>query len=349
MKLTVSELAALIGGQLANGVDGSGEITGAAALGEAVPGDVTFFTNAKYLPALRACSATAVLVAVDFVETVPPVCIRCADPGAAFALFLSKIAPAPVVFASGVHPTAVVAPGAKLGEGVSIQPYAVIEDGAEIGAHTVIGAQSYIGHGAKIGANSFLHPRVTVGERCLVGHRVILHSGVVLGSDGFGYELQGGKHVKVPQTGIVQVDDDVEIGANSCIDRARFGRTWIQEGTKIDNLVQVGHNVVVGKHSVLCGQVGISGSTRLGNYVTAAGQVGIAGHLEIGDQAVLAAQAGVTKSLPGKEIYMGYPALPAKDFKEINARVRNLERMRRRLANMEQILSARIKSLPGES
>jgi UDP-3-O-[3-hydroxymyristoyl] glucosamine N-acyltransferase len=232
---------------------------------------------------------------------------------------------------------------------VSNQPYAVIEEGAEIGSGTVIGAQCYIGHRARVGEDCLLHARVTVGERCLVGNRVIIHSGAVLGSDGFGYEFQGAQHVKVPQTGIVQVDDDVEIGANSCLDRARFGRTWVQAGTKIDNLVQIGHNVVVGRHSILCGQAGISGSTRIGDFVTIAGQVGIAGHLEVGDHVILAAQAGVTKSLPAKDIYMGYPARPAREFREQNARVRNLERLRRRLAEVEQILSAKMKSLPPET
>ncbi len=344
--MTVSELAALIGGQLAVGTDGSAPITGAAALAEAEPGDITFFANVAYLPALRKCRATAVLVPADFAEAVTPIAITCADPAAAFAQFLAKVAPPPVVFAPGIHPTAIIGEGVKLGEGVSIQPYVVIEEGAEIGDGTLLGAQCYIGHRAQIGTQCQLHARVTVGERCVVGNRVILHGGVVLGTDGFGYEFQDGKHVKVPQTGIVQVDDDVEIGANTCIDRARFGRTWIQAGTKIDNLVQVGHNVVVGKHSILCGQVGISGSTRLGNFVTVAGQVGIAGHLEIGDKATLAAQAGVTKSLPGNEIYMGYPAQPAKEFREQNARIRNLERLRRRVAELEQILSAQMKSLP---
>jgi len=349
VEITVSELATMIGGQLAVGADASAAITGAAALVEAGPGDITFFANAAYLPALRKCRATAVLVPADFAEAIGPIAIHCADPAAAFSQFLAKVAPPPVIFAPGVHPTAIIGAGVKLGEGVSIQPYAVIEEGAEIGAGTVIGAHGYIGHRARVGASCLFYARVTVGERCLVGNRVILHSGAVLGTDGFGYELQGGKHVKVPQTGIVQVDDDVEVGANTCIDRARFGRTWIQAGTKIDNLVQIGHNVVVGKHSILCGQAGISGSTRLGQYVTLAGQVGVAGHLEIGDKVILAAQAGVTKSLPGKEVYMGYPAQPAKEFREQNARVRNLERLRRRVAELEQILSAKMKSLPPET
>jgi UDP-3-O-[3-hydroxymyristoyl] glucosamine N-acyltransferase len=349
VEITVSELAALVGGQLALGADGSAKITGAAALAEAAPGDVTFFANPKYLPDLRVSKATAALVPLDFSEAVGAICIRCEKPGEAFALFLAKIAPPPVVFAPGIHPSAVVGRDVKMGEGVSIQAHVVIEDGARIGDRTVVRALCYIGHGATVGADCHLHARVTVEERCVVGNRVIIHSGAVLGADGFGYEFKGGKHAKVPQTGIVQVDDDVEIGANSCIDRARFGRTWIKAGTKIDNLVQVGHNVVVGTHNLLCGQVGISGSTRLGDYVTLAGQVGVAGHIDIGDQATVAAQGGVTKSLKGKQIYMGYPAAPAKEFREQNARIRNLERLRRRVAALEQILSAEGKSLSPEA
>jgi UDP-3-O-[3-hydroxymyristoyl] glucosamine N-acyltransferase len=348
VEITVTELAALVGGQLFSGADGTARITGVAGLTEAVPGDLTFCTNAKYYPALRTSKATAAFVPMDCPESATVICIRCENPAAAFAAFLSRIAPPPVVFPPGVHPTAVIGRDVKLGEGVSIQPYVVIEDGVQIGDRTVIGAHGYVGHSAKIGADCHFKARVTVGERCVLGNRVLLHSGVVLGADGFGYEFRDGKHVKVPQTGIVQVDDDVEIGANSCVDRARFGKTWIQAGTKIDNVVQVGHNVVVGKHSILCAHVGIAGSVKIGNYVTLAGQAGVAGHLQIGDQVVVAGGAGVTKSLPANEMYMGYPAVPAKEFREHNARVRNLERLRRRVAALEQILSAQMKSLPPE-
>lgn len=348
MEITVTELAALVGGQLFSGADGATKITGVAGLTEAVSGDLTFCTNAKYYPALRTTKATAAFVPMDCPESASVICIRCENPAGAFATFLKKIAPPPVVFAPGVHPTAVIGRDVKLGEGVSIQPYVVIEDGAEIGARTIIGAHCYIGHQVKIGVDCQLRPRVSIWERCRLGNRIILHSGVVLGADGFGYELQGGKYVKVPQTGIVQIDDDVEVGANSCIDRARFGRTWIQEGTKIDNQVQVGHNVVVGKHTILCAGVGIAGSVKIGNYVTLAGQVGVTGHIQIGDQVICAGRAGVTKSLPAKEMYMGYPAVPAKEFREHNARVRNLERLRRRVTALEQVLSAQMKSLPPE-
>src|SRR4029079_11732420 len=151
---------------------------------------------------------------------------------------------------------------------------------------------------------------VVIGERCVVGNRVIMHAGVVIGSDGFGFEFKDGRHVKIPQTGIVQIDDDVEIGANTTVDRARFGRTWIKEGTKIDNLVQIAHNVTIGRHCILCGQVGIAGSTTIGDYVTLGGQVGVTGHIEIGDRASVGAQSGVSKDTPGGAVYYGTPALP---------------------------------------
>ena len=337
MEITVTELAALVGGQLASGADGTVKISGAASLAEAVPGEVTFFGNPKYLPQLRASKASAALVPLAFAGDVPALCIRCENPTLAFSIAVEKFAPPPVRFAPGVHPTAVVAPGVKLGAGVSIQPYAVVEEGASIGAGTVIGAHSYVGHAASIGGDCHIHPRVTVGFRCRVGSRVILHSGVVLGSDGFGFEFQDGRHVKIPQLGIVQVDDDVEIGANSTVDRARFGRTWIGAGTKIDNLVQIAHNVVIGKHCILCSMVGVSGSTKIGDSVTLAGQVGTVGHVEIGDGVTVGAQSGVSKNLPAKQTYMGYPAVPAREWKEQVAQVHSLHRLRARVARLEQL------------
>ena len=346
--MTVSELAALVGGQLASGADGSAKISGAAALAEALPGEVTFFGNPKYLLKLRASRATVALVPLAFAEEVPAACIRCENPTLAFSKVIEKFAPPPVHFAPGVHPTAVVAPGVRLGAGVSIQPHAVIEAGASVGDGTVVGAHSYIGHEAQIGGGCLIHPRVMIGFRCKIGSRVILHSGAVLGGDGFGFELQDGRHVKIPQIGIVQVDDDVEIGANSTVDRARFGRTWIGEGTKIDNLVQIGHNVVIGKHCILCAFVGVSGSTKIGDYVTLAGQVGTVGHVEIGDGVIVGAQAGVSKTLAVKQIYMGSPAVPAREWKEQVAQIHSLHKLRARVARLEQLLGELEKSIQPE-
>ena len=348
-QFTVQELAALVGGQFVFGADVTKAITGGAAIADAGEGDVTFLGNAKYLAQLKTSRATAALVPLDFTETIPPLAVRVENPSLAFAQLLEKFAPEPVCFSPGVHPTAVIGRSVVLGENVSVQPFVVIEDGAHIGAGTLLGAHSYIGHAASVGAGCQLAPRVTVGARCVLGSRVIIHSGAVLGSDGFGFEFSDGRHVKIPQTGIVQIDDDVEIGANVTIDRARFGRTWIQEGTKIDNLVQIAHNVVIGRHCLIVSQAGISGSTRLGNYVTLAGQVGVVGHIEIGDETIVAAQSGVSKSLGPKQVVFGYPAMPLREAKEQLARIGRLPKLYERVKRLEQIAGAPPESLPRES
>lgn len=336
--LSLQELAALVGGQLFFGGDAPSQlrIHGVASVAEAAPNEVTFLGNLKYLPALRRSQAAAVLVSEDFKEQVTPVLIRVPNPSLAFAQLVAHFAPSPVAFAPGIHTTAIVSEGVELGCNVSIQPYAVLEPGCSVGEGSVIGAHCYVGHGAKIGKECLLHSRVTVSSRCIVGNRVILHSGVVLGSDGFGFETVKGQHVKIPQVGIVQVDDDVEIGANTTVDRARFGRTWIGAGTKIDNLVQIAHNVVIGKHCLIVAQVGISGSTRLGDYVTLAGQVGVAGHLEIGDHVVVSAQSGISKTLDSNEMYMGSPAVPAGEYREQVAHLRRLHKLAERVQKLEK-------------
>ena len=336
--IALQELAALVGGQLSFGGNVSLRISGVASIAEAAADEVTFLGNAKYLPGLRLSKAAAALVSEDFAEEVPPLLIRVANPSLAFARLVEFFAPKPPAFLPGVHPSAVLGEGVRIGEGASVQPFAVLEPGVVVGAGSVVGAHCYLGHESKIGEHCLLHPRVTVAARCVVGSRVILHSGVVLGSDGFGFEWTNGRHVKIPQVGIVQVDDDVEIGANTTVDRARFGRTWIQEGCKIDNLVQIAHNVVVGRHTLLVAQAGISGSTHLGERVTLAGQVGVAGHLQIGDGVVVSAQSGVSKNLPGAALYMGSPAQPAAEFREQVAMVRRLGRLQERVQRLEKAI-----------
>lgn len=348
MNLTIAELASLIGGQFDPGVSQI-KITGLASIADACEGDVTFLGNSKYLPALRQCKASAALVPLDFTEQITPACIRLANPSLAFAKLLESITPAPIVYEPGVHPTAVIGKDVTLAEGVSVQAYAVIEAGAKVGRGTVIDAHVYIGRGTVLGEECRIYPHVTIRENCQLGHRVTIHSGTVIGSDGFGYEFSHGKHVKIPQVGSVQIDDDVEIGANVTIDRARFGRTWIQEGTKIDNLVQVAHNVSIGKHSIIVSQVGISGSCRIGNYVTLAGQVGLAGHLEIGDRAILGAQSGVSKNIPPGETWWGSPASPIQTCLERLAHVSRLNKLIKRVKALEQLLGEAGKSSPPES
>jgi UDP-3-O-[3-hydroxymyristoyl] glucosamine N-acyltransferase len=332
---TLQELASLSGGELTG--DPSLQITGAASLVEAAPGEISFFANRKYVGLLRKTRASALFIPADFAEAITPAQIRVANPTKAFEQVVVKFAPKPITFAPGVHPTAIVDVSAQLGQRVSIQPHAVIEARARIGDDTVIGAGSYIGHETVIGRACLIYPRVTIRERSRIGARVIIHSGAVIGADGFGFEMVDGQHQKIQQLGIVQIDDDVEIGANTTVDRARFGRTWIQEGVKIDNLVQIAHNVVIGKNSVIVAQTGISGSTRVGERVTMAGQVGIAGHVEIGDGTIIAAQSGVSKSLPGGA-WFGYPAVPFAQAKEQIAWIHRLGKLFARVKEIEKKL-----------
>ena len=313
------------------------KITGAASLVEAMAGEISFFANRKYVGLLRKTRASAVFVPPDFAEPISAAQIRVANPAKAFEQVVLKLAPKPITFAPGVHPTVIVDPSAQLGERVSIQPHAVIEAGAKIGDDTIIGAGSYIGHEAVIGSACLIYPRVTIRERTRVGLRVIIHSGAVIGADGFGFQVVDGRQKKLQQLGFVQIDDDVEIGANTTIDRARFGRTWIQEGVKIDNLVQIAHNVVIGKNSVIVAQTGISGSTRVGERVTMAGQVGIVGHVEIADGSVIAARSGVSKSVPGG-VWFGYPAGPIDKVKQQIAWIRSLGKLFARVKELEKKL-----------
>ena len=249
MTLTLEEIAKLSGGKLEG--DPDTKITGAASLAEATVHEISFFNNPRYLPQLRKTRAAAVIVPPDFSEQIGAPVIRVQNPAKAFEQIVIKFAPPTIKFAPGIHPSAVIHPQAKMGDGISIQPFVVIEAGARIGSGVVIGAGSYIGHDVAIGDGCMIYPRVVIREWCRLGARVILHSGVVIGADGFGFEMTPKGQEKVPQIGIVQIDDDVEIGANTTIDRARFGRTWIQAGAKIDNLVQVAHNVVIGKDTVI--------------------------------------------------------------------------------------------------
>jgi UDP-3-O-[3-hydroxymyristoyl] glucosamine N-acyltransferase len=346
MTLTLSEVLEMAGGELlAGGMEV--EISGVAALADADPGEISFFANPRYLNALRRSRASAVLVPKGF-QPPPdpadgaraPALIGVENPSLAFARFVERFAPPVIVPRPGIAPTALIGRNVRFGTGVSIQAYAVIEDEAEIGDGVSVGAHTYIGTGTVIGAGSVLYPHVTIRERSRIGARVIIHSGAVIGSDGFGFELQGGRHVKIPQTGLVDIADDVEIGANSTIDRARFGRTIIGTGTKIDNLVMIAHNVVIGPHCILVAQAGISGSTRLGSYVTMAGQAGVVGHVEIGDQAVIAAKTGVSKDVPAKTVMFGIPAEPLAKAKENVANIRRLSKLVERVRKLEAELEA---------
>jgi UDP-3-O-[3-hydroxymyristoyl] glucosamine N-acyltransferase len=332
--LTAQALATLVGGELRG--DPSRIIRGVADLRSAGPDQVSFLGNQKYASAARQTRAGLVLIAPADADDFAFDQIRVASPSAAFAKAVEAFLPPPVAVLSGHHPTAVIAPDARLGEGVAVGPHVVIEAGVEVGAGTLLGAGTYVGAGTRIGKDCLLYPRVTLRERTVLGNRVILHSGVVIGSDGFGYDFQGGQHVKIPQVGYVQIDDEVEIGANTTVDRGRFDRTWIQRGTKIDNLVQIAHNVVIGPLSLIVAQTGISGSTSLGAGVTLAGQVGTVGHIHIGDRATVTAQSGVSKDVPAGAVVAGYHARPLKESLKLEALIRRLPELWERLKALEK-------------
>jgi UDP-3-O-[3-hydroxymyristoyl] glucosamine N-acyltransferase len=323
------------GGELAG--DPELRITGAASLAEATSGEISFFANRKYIGLLRKTRASAVFVPPDFAEPLAAARVRVSNPTKAFEEVVLKFAPKPTIFVPGIHPSAIVGTGVRLGERVSIQPHAVIEAGSKIGDDTVIGAGSYIGHETIIGSACLIYPLVTIREQSRIGSRVIIHSGAVIGADGFGFEMVDGRQHKIQQLGIVQIDDDVEIGANTTVDRARFGRTWVQQGVKIDNLVQIAHNVVIGKNSVIVAQTGISGSTRVGERVVMGGQVGVVGHIEIGDGAAIGAQSGIAKSIQDG-VWFGSPAVPLREAQRQIAWIHRLGKLFARVKEIEKKL-----------
>jgi UDP-3-O-[3-hydroxymyristoyl] glucosamine N-acyltransferase len=340
--ITLQELAGLVGGKLVRG-DAATAITGINSLQEAVAGEATFLGNSRYLKALQETGASAALVPPGFSERVPDgvALITVENPTLAFSSVIKFFSPKPRQIKMGVHPSAVVSPTAVLDRSkVSVGPCVVIEDGAVIGDGTVIHAGAFVGADVRIGAACLLHSGSIVKDHCVIGSRVTIHSGAVIGTDGFGFELVNGRHQKIEQMGIVQIDDDVEIGSCSTIDRARFGRTWIGEGTKIDNLVQIGHNVVIGKHCILCAQTGISGSTKLGNYVVMGGQVGVAGHLKIGNQVTFLAKSGVAKDYPEAGSYTGYPAKPLMEGRRMLAAPAKVPELLDRVRELEKKIEA---------
>ena len=354
MNLTARELASRL--SLALEGDADAVLTGVADLETAAAGDLTFVTDAKYAPALAQGKATAAIVpeSLALPDPHPAAILRAADPNAAFTAACALFAPPPVEQPQGIHPLAFVSPEADVSPEASVGPFAVVEAGATVGAGTAIRAQAYVGHGAKIGRDCLLYPASVVREHCVLGDRVILQPGAVVGADGFGYAADAaGVRTKIPQTGIVVLEDDVELGACACVDRARFGKTVVGHGTKIDNLVQVAHNCRIGSDSVLCAQVGLAGTTTLGSHVICAGQVGIAGHLSIGDWAVVGAQSGVAKSLPGAQMYLGSPAVPRLEFGRSLAHTASIPKMKEqikalatRLASLESALAAASASAP---
>lgn len=337
MKLTLAEILTLTGGTLiqsettqsvASGMDQL-ELTGMAALNEAGADEVSFLGNEKYYQDYLETAAGVVLVPPD-VPGAPKqsVLIEVENPSHVFGEIVKFFVNAQSSFTPGVHPTAYVAEGVEFDPTqVSIKAGAIVESGVTIGKGSEIGAGVVIGTGAVIGRDCLLHANCTLRERCVLEDRVILQPGCVIGSDGYGYALVNGRHEKIDQVGIVVLEEDVEVGANSTIDRARFGKTVIGQGTKIDNQVQIGHNVRMGKHCLIVSQVGISGSTQIGNYVTMAGQAGAAGHLKIGDKATLTGRTGAIKDLDGGVVYMGMPARPMREELKKQAHLARLPKL----------------------
>jgi UDP-3-O-[3-hydroxymyristoyl] glucosamine N-acyltransferase len=295
------------------------EITGVAGIDTAAPGEITFISNRKYAAAARSTTAAAIIVAEDFPalpehsgNTKRAALLRSKNPYLDFARAL-ELFYQPPRYAPGIHPTAVVHPSAKLGGNAHVGPYVVIAEDVEIGASPVLLAHTVMYRGVKIGDNFFAHSHAIVREFCRIGNNVVLQNGVVVGGDGFGFAKdEAGHWHKIVQSGPTVIEDDVEIQANACVDRASVGETRISRGVKIDNLVQVGHGSKVGEDTLLCAQVGLAGSTEVGKKVILAGQVGVAGHCTIGDGAIATAQSGIPNDVPAGAVVSGYPAIDNK-------------------------------------
>jgi UDP-3-O-[3-hydroxymyristoyl] glucosamine N-acyltransferase len=334
MPFTAAEVARHLTGEVIG--DPAQLLQGFAPADRARPGDLTFAENEDYFRRAEQSAASAILVAGPFASATK-VLIKVANARIAFAKVLPLFFPDPV-FPAGIHPLAVVAASARVDASVHIGPGCVVGENVVIGARTVLQGGNHIGADCRLGEEANLFPNVTLYPRTEIGHRVRIHSGTVIGSDGFGYVLDAGRHRKILQIGNVIIQDDVEIGANVTIDRGALGPTIIGEGTKIDNLVQVGHNVVSGKHCLIVSQVGIAGSTRLGDYVTLGGQVGLAGHLKIGSHVAIAAQSGVMTNIPDDEKWLGSPAQPDRQSKRQLIAIQRLPNLLKRVADLERRL-----------
>lgn len=338
--LTAAEISSLVQAKSIRGST-TDTLCGIASLNTAHAGDLSFLGNPKYKPEVAATNASVVLLPLDFTGDPKPnqLFLLLENPSVGLARLCARLEqllwPKP---APGIHPSAIVAPDAQVHASATVGPFCVIESGASIGERTHLQSQIFVGRRARIGNDCWLKPNVVVATECIVGNRVHIHPGAVIGADGFGYEFIAGRHAKVPQVGRVAIHDDVEIGANATLDRARFSETVVSEGTKIDNLVQVGHNVVIGKHCLICAQVGISGSTTLQDYVVIGGQAGIAGHLTIGRGCKVDGQTGVNSTLePGSSV-KGSPCLPYSLEQRVNVLRKRLPELFKRVDALEEKL-----------
>lgn len=340
MAKKLKEIAKFVGGELVG--DGEVSIKGISGINEAREGDISFILGAKYEALADSTQASAVIIPSCFRGKFNKPAIKVDNPSTAFSRIIEFITPGRIPRPLGIHNNSTISPGAKVGADVGIGPYVVIEDGASIGNGTLIYPSCYIGKNSKIGRNCIIYPNVTVREEIIVGDRVIIHSGTVIGSDGFGYDTQkDGTHYKIPQLGVVVIEDDVELGACVTIDRARFSKTVIGKGSKIDNLCQIAHNVVIGPNCIIAAQTGISGSCEIGRNAVLGGQVGIADHLKLGDFVKVGAKSGITKSFPDNSTLFWYPAKPVEKARDIIASVGLLPKLFKRVNELE----ARIKKL----
>ena len=334
LAITASELAKLVGGTVEG--DGSVAIGGIAGLGEATGDQVSFLANPKYAALMATTQAGVVVVGPGFAGETRATLVRCENPDAALARIAEVLAPEGPQDAEGVHASAVVAPGAVLGPRVSIGALAFVDEGARIGEGSVIRQGATVGRDVTIGQGCLIYPQVAIRERTVIGDRVTIHCGAVIGSDGFGYTVSGGTRVKIPQIGRVVLEDDVEIGANVTVDRARFGETVIGRGVKIDNLVQIAHNVRIGEGTVIVSLCAIAGSTTLGKHCVLGGQVAIDGHLTIGDNVMIAAKSGVTKDVASGSVVSGFPALDHREDLRLTAALRRMAQGSRRSRQVER-------------
>ncbi|HEX6790647.1 MAG TPA: UDP-3-O-(3-hydroxymyristoyl)glucosamine N-acyltransferase [Candidatus Krumholzibacteria bacterium] len=336
----LGELAVLVGGELEG--DADLVIRGVAGIREAQPGDITFVANPRYEEFVEATRASAILAGHGLSAGIP--LVRVNDPYYAYFQVLNLFAGDTAArYARGVHPQASIDPAARIGSDVCIGPFCHVGAGASIGDGTTLVAGVFVGDGARVGERCLIYSHVTIREGCRIGDRVILQPGVVVGSDGFGFARKGASYQKIPQIGIVVIEDDVELGANTCVDRATTGETRIRRGTKIDNLVQIAHNVALGEDTVIAAQTGISGSTEVGRGVVMGGQVGVGGHVTVGDGAVVGAQAGVTKSVAPGTTVSGYPAREHSAARRIQAHIAMLPELFRRVKALERRLLEREK------
>jgi len=332
VELLLSRIAREVGGKIIG--DDTVSITGVNSLDEAESGDISFFADKRFKESLKKTKASAVIVTEES-DLYDGSQVVVSNAALAFAEVVRLFAP-PLPRHPGISERAIVHENSRIGKNASIYPMAYVGNGAEIGDETVIFPGVFVGDRVKIGNRSVIYPNVTILEDCRIGNDVIIHAGVVIGGDGFGYVKDGSRSVKIPQIGIVQIDDHVEIGANSCIDRAALGRTWLKRGVKVDNLVQVAHNVVIGEDSLVVAQVGFSGSINVGREVVIAGQVGIVDHLEIGDRAMIGPQSGIAKSVLPGEVLSGTPAMPHRLWLKTSSMVKRLPQLNEGLKDLEK-------------